>query len=389
MFEDLIRFIRLWYGTDEDIPLHAPCFGDLDRKYLLDAINSTFVSSVGKYVDRFEQDLAAYVGAKRAVAVVNGTAALQVALQLAGVKPGEEVLTQPLTFVATANAICHNNAHPVFIDVDRQTMGLSPDALRLFLEKFGEKRCDAFYNRASNRRFAAIVPMHTFGHACRMKELMEVADSWQIPVVEDAAEALGSYYKDRHCGTFGKLGIFSFNGNKTITCGGGGAIVTDDEGLADRVKHLTTTAKVHHPWEYVHDEIGYNFRMPNLNAALACAQLENLESFLKDKRELAQAYESFFAESSWGEFFKEPQDCQSNYWLNTVLTENCDEREALLESTNQAGVMTRPVWRLMPNLDMYRECQTDSLEVAEWLQERVVNLPSSVRSLKLEVQSPE
>ena len=383
MYEGLIQFVREWYCTDESISLHEPRFGELDRKYVLDAIDSTFVSSVGKYVDRFERDLAAYVGTKRAVAVVNGTAALQVALRFAGVEANDEVITQPLTFVATANAIAHNNAHPVFVDVDRETMGISPSALDQFLDKFGEKREKGVYNRTTSRRIAAIIPMHTFGHPCRMKESMEVADEWQIPIVEDAAEALGSYYKNRHCGTFGKLGVFSFNGNKTITCGGGGAIVTDDEELANRAKHLTTTAKIPHPWEYVHDEIGYNFRMPNLNAALACAQLEKLEGFLKDKRELAQAYESFFADSSWGKFFKEPQDCQSNYWLNTVLTGNRNEREALLKRTNEAGVMTRPVWRLMSDLDMYRDCQTDSLENARWLQERLVNLPSSVRSWKL------
>ena len=382
MFEDLIHFIRDWYQTDDFIPLHEPRFGQLDRKYVRDAIDSTFVSSVGEYVDRFERELAEYVGAKRAVATVNGTAALQVALQLVGVSAGDEVITQPLTFVATANAIVHNNAHPVFIDVDRKTMGLSPDALTTFLKEFAQKRGDGVYNRSTNRRIAAIVPMHTFGHPCRMEELMALANAWEIPVVEDAAEALGAYYNGRHCGTFGKLDVFSFNGNKIITSGGGGAIVTDDEQFAGRAKHLTTTGKVEHPWEYVHDEIGYNYRMPNLNAALACAQLEQIALFLADKRELAQAYEAFFSVDKRGEFFGEPPGCRSNYWLNTVIMVSQEERDTLLMTTHGAGVMTRPTWQLMPELDMYRNCQRGPIDNARWLQARAVNLPSSVRSSK-------
>ncbi|CAB1071663.1 Aminotransferase, DegT/DnrJ/EryC1/StrS family [Olavius algarvensis Delta 1 endosymbiont] len=386
MFDDLIQFVRRWYETDACVPLHEPRFGELDRRYVMDAIDSTFVSSVGEYVDRFEQELAWYVGAKRAVATVNGTAALQVALRLAGVTPGAEVITQPLTFVATANAIVHNHAHPVFVDVDFETMGLSPAALNAFLKQFAQKRTDGVYNRFSGRRIAAIVPMHTFGHPCRMEGLLELADGWEIPLVEDATEALGSFFKGRHCGTFGKLGVFSFNGNKTITCGGGGAIVTDDEELADHAKHLTTTAKTQHPWDYVHDEIGYNYRLPNLNAALACAQLEQADEFLSDKRELAGAFEGFFAGAGWGTFLKEPAGCRSNYWLNAVITANLALRDDLLRLTNESRVMTRPIWRLIPELDIYCHCQTGPIDNARRLQEQVVNLPSSARKKRTGMQ---
>ena len=379
MFEDIIQFIRSWYGTDDFIPLHAPLFSELDREYVIDAIDSTFVSSVGEYVNRFERELAQYVGVRRAVATVNGTAALQVALRLAGVEADTEVITQPLTFVATANAIVYNNAHPVFVDVDRETMGLSPDALAGFLKEFAEKQSGGVYNKSTGRRISAIVPVHIFGHPCKIENLVELADNWQIPVIEDSAEALGSRRNGKHCGTFAKLGIFSFNGNKTITCGGGGAIVTDDETLADKAKHLTTTAKTSHSWEYIHDQLGYNYRMPNLNAALACAQLNQLDLFLTDKRKLSKAYEAFFEEKEFGFFVSEPEECQSNYWLNTILMKSGGEKEALLKETNEAGVMTRPIWRLMPELDMYRNCQTGPLENARWLQERAVNLPSSVR----------
>jgi perosamine synthetase len=346
---------------------------------VLDAIDSTFVSSVGAYVDRFEKELAECVGAKRAVVTVNGTSALQVALRLAGVESGDEVLTQSLTFIATANSIHHCDTHPVFLDVDRDRMGLSPDAVRGFLEEFGEKRDGTVFNNSTGRRIAAILPMHTFGHPCRIEELCALAEEWGIPVVEDAAEALGSKSDGRHCGTFGTLGIYSFNGNKTITCGGGGAIVTDDEALADRAKHLTTTAKVPHRWEFVHDEIGYNYRMPNLNAALACAQLEQLDRLLADKRELASEYRSFFLDCDWADFMDEPSGCSSNFWLNAVLLRDQGARNRFLEESNKAGIMTRPVWRLMNKLEMFKDCQCGSLDNARWLEERVVNIPSSVR----------
>lgn len=380
MYSNLIKFIRDWYHTDQFIPLHEPRFKEIDREYVLDAIDSTFVSSVGEYVNRFERDLAAYMGVKRAVVTVNGTAALQVALRLAGVKGGDEVLIQPLTFVATANAIAYNNAGPVFIDVNRDTLGLCPNALEEFLDQNAEKRGESTFNKTTGKRIAAMVPMHTFGHPCKMGRLIALADQWNIAVVEDAAESLGSTILTRHCGTFGKAGILSFNGNKTITCGGGGAIITNDAALADRAKHLTTTAKVNHPWKYVHDEVGYNYRMPNLNAALACAQLEQLNGILADKRMLANAYNTFFSEIDWCDFFKEPDGCTSNYWLNAVITLNKQQRDDLLKTTNDSGIMTRPIWQLMSDLEMYKQCQKGDLKNARWFHDRIVNLPSSVRA---------
>jgi len=378
-FSEIIDFIKSLYPDENPVPLHAPRFRGNEKKYLLDAIDSTFVSSVGEYVNRFERDLAAYLSVKRAVVTVNGTAALQVALRLAGVKVGDEVITQPLTFVATANAIAYNNASPIFIDVNRDTLGLCSDALEQFLDQNAEKRGTSAFNKTTGKRIAAMVPMHTFGHPCKMDRLIDLADQWNIPVVEDAAESIGSKILTRHCGTFGKAGILSFNGNKTITCGSGGAIITNDDALADRAKHLTTTAKVNHPWEYVHDELGYNYRMPNLNAALACAQLEQLDGILSDKRELANAYNAFFSETDWCDFFKEPDGCTSNYWLNAVITHDKKQRDELLKATNDSGVMTRPIWQLMSNLEMYKNCQTGDLQNARWLQDRIVNLPSSVR----------
>ena len=379
MFDELIHFIRSWYKTDNFIPLHEPRFGKLDREYVIDAIDSTFVSSVGEYVNRFEHDLAVFVGTKRAVVTINGTAALQIALLLAGVRENDEVITQPLTFVATANAIIYNGAWPIFLDVDRDTMGLSAESLKIFLDQFAEKRKDGTYNLITGKRISAIVPMHTLGHPCRINELIQQANKWEIPIIEDSAEALGSLYQGKYCGTLGKLGVFSFNGNKTITSGGGGAIVTDDEVLADRAKHLTTTAKIPHSWEYEHDEIGYNFRLPNLNAALACAQLKNLNNLLVDKRRLANKYATYFSNVEWGEFIHEPINCRSNYWLNGVIVHDKNLRNTFLKTTNEAGVMTRPLWRLMSDLHMFKKCQTDSLENAKWLQRRVVNLPSSAR----------
>lgn len=379
MYKDLIDFIGTLYGTKAFIPLHAPTFTQKDKDYVMDAIDSTFVSSVGEYVNRFEQDLAAFTGAARAVATVNGTCALQAALKLVGVERNDEVITQPLTFAATANAIAHLGAAPVFVDVDKDTMGLSPDALETFLQANAIVKNTGAYNRHTGRRMAAIVPMHTFGHPCRIENIVAIAKTWSIPVVEDAAEAIGSWSKQTHCGLFGDLGILSFNGNKTITCGGGGAILTQDDTLADRAKHLTTTAKVPHPWEFDHDEIGYNYRLPNLNAALACSQLERLPDILREKREIAHAYQEFFASRTWGRFMTEPRDTQSNYWLCTIAMADRAARDALIEATNNAGVMTRPAWKLMPDLTMYAKCFSGPLDNARWLQDRVVNLPSSVR----------
>ncbi len=379
MFDDLIEFIRDWYQTGDFIPLHEPHFKEIDKKYVLDAIDSTFVSSVGEYVNRFEKNLASYLGADHAVVTVNGTSALQLALKLAGVCSGDEVITQPLTFVATANAIAQNNADPVFVDVNPGTLGLCPDALEKFLSQRTVKKRGKTVNKVTGKPVSAIVPMHTFGHPCEMKKIMNLAADWNIPVVEDAAEALGSSIGSKFCGTFGKMGILSFNGNKTITCGGGGAIITNDREIAIRAKHLTTTAKTDHQWKFMHDEIGYNYRMPNLNAALACAQLEQLDHILKDKRKLSIAYENFFKESQWGYFFSELKGYTSNCWLNTIMTSDKKQRDDLLKKTNEAGIMTRPAWQLMPDLRMYKNCQKGDLKNARLLVDRIVNLPSSAR----------
>ena len=380
MYYDFINFVRDWYETDQFIPLHEPRFKDIDKEYVADAIDSTFVSSVGEYVTKFENELGQYLGVKHVVAVVNGTSALQVALQVAGTKEAHEVITQPLTFVATANAIVHNNADPVFVDVNRETLGLCPDALSRFLDQNAEKRDGIAFNKETCKPISAIVPMHTFGLPCKIKEINEIADHWNIVVVEDSAEALGSKIFSKHCGTFGKIGILSFNGNKIITCGGGGVIITDDDKLAKRAKHLTTTAKVNHQWDYAHDEIGYNFRMPNLNAALACAQFTQLEGILEDKRKLADAYDLFLKDVEWCDFVKEPAGCTSNYWLNAVITSGKKERDELLKITNDSGIMTRPAWQLMSDLKMYKNCQKGELDNAQWLRGRIVNLPSSART---------
>jgi aminotransferase in exopolysaccharide biosynthesis len=311
------------------------------------------------------------------VAVVNGTNALQVALRLVGVERDCEVLTQALTFVATCNAIAYTGAEPVLLDVDRETLGLSPEALSAFLQNNAELRDEGCFNRTTGRRIAACQPMHTFGHPARIDEIAELCAEWRIPLVEDAAESLGSWYKGQHTGTFGRVGVFSFNGNKIVTTGGGGMIVSDDEELARRAKHLTTTAKVPHAYEYVHDELGFNFRMPNLNAALGCAQMDQLEGFLAAKREVMERYRAFF-DGAGVEFVTEPDGARSNYWLNAIIVESREARDAFLEATNEQGVMTRPIWRLMSELPMYADCQHDGLKVSKWLEERVVCLPSSV-----------
>jgi len=315
---------------------------------------------------------------QKAVAVVNGTAGIQVALRLVGVKSGDEVLTQALTFVATANAIAYQNATPVFLDVDLDTMGLSPKAVAKFLEEFGDLREDGCYNRKSGKKISACVPMHTFGFPVHLDELIAICNAWKIPIVEDAAESLGSEYKGKPTGSLGKVGVFSFNGNKIVTSGGGGAIVTNDISIGEKGKYLTTTAKIPHPYEYVHDEMGYNFRMPNLNAALACAQLEQLDGFLENKRKLAKEYQSFFAVNGI-KFRTETPETKANYWLVCVELENKIERDLFLETTNANRVMTRPIWQLMYRLPMYANCQRDENVNAEFLEERIVNIPSSVR----------
>lgn len=377
MFDGLIQFIRAQYGTLEPIPLHAPVFRGHERAYVVDAIDSTFVSSVGAYVDRFERAVESFTDSPRAVATVNGTAALHIALQLAGVVRGDLVVTQPLTFVATCNAITYCGAEPVFVDVDRQTLGLSPDALEAWLDENAQLSGDGICRlRHDGRIVRACLPMHTFGHPVRIDALTAVCRRWNLAMVEDAAESLGSYYKGRHTGTFGLVGTLSFNGNKVITTGGGGMVLAN-EALGARAKHLTTTAKVPHPYEYVHGEIGYNYRLPNLNAALGCAQMEQLDAFLAAKRALAQRYAVHLADSEF-QFVHEPADCRSNYWLNAVLCDNARQRDALLKATNDQGVMTRPIWVLMSHLPMYAHCRHGNLANAQWVEKRLVNLPSSV-----------
>ena len=383
MSEKLISFVRDYYQTKEFIPLHAPVFKGHELDYVVDTIKSTFVSSVGSYVDRFEQDIAVYTGSERAVATVNGTAALHIALKLAGVEAGDLVITQPLTFVATCNAIAYCNAEPVFVDVDRETLGLSASAMSTWLEQNAFVDDDGICRtKIDNRVVRACVPMHTFGHPADLDSLCQVAAKWRLVLVEDAAESLGSLYRNKHTGTFGKLGVLSFNGNKIMTTGGGGMILSDIES-GSRAKHKTTTAKQPHPYEYVHDEVGYNYRMPNLNAALGCAQLEQIESFIESKRNLAEAYATVLLGSDLC-FVTEPKQCRSNYWLNAVICEDLAHRDSLLESTNKQGVMTRPIWALMNHLGMYRNCLRGSLENSEWLEARVVNLPSSVFADSLE-----
>lgn len=377
MFDSLIEFVREQYRTNDFIPLHAPVFLGHERDYVVETIESTFVSSVGAFVDRFELDMAAYTGSPRAIATVNGTAALHAALLLAGVKPGDLVVTQSLTFVATCNAIAYCGAEPVFVDVDRHTLGLSPQALEEWLDEYARLDADGLCRlKNGGKVLRACLPMHTFGHPVELECLLAVCERWGLVVIEDAAESLGSLYKGRHTGTFGRLGTLSFNGNKIITTGGGGMILAAEE-LGARAKHLTTTAKKPHSYEYFHDELGYNYRLPNLNAALGCAQLEQLDAFISSKRELAARYAQFL-EGSELQFFHEPEGCRSNYWLNAVICESHEHRDALLKATNDRGVMTRPIWQLMNHLPLYARCLRGDLTNAEWLEARIVNLPSSV-----------
>ena len=379
MYNQITDFIHQLFGTVETVPLHAPLFIGNEKKYLEECIDTTFVSSVGKFVDRFEADMAAYTGARKAVVCVSGTNALHMAMMLAGVERDDEVLTQALTFIATCNAISYIGAHPVFIDVDMETLGLSPKAVKDWLVKNAEVKNGTCYNKHSGRRVKACVPMHTFGHPVKIDELVAVCEEWHLELVEDAAESIGSLYKGRHTGTFGKVGAISFNGNKTITTGGGGMLLFQDEELGTLAKHLTTQAKVPHRWAFVHDHIGYNYRMPNINAALGCAQLENIDRYVADKRETAAIYADFFKNIPDITFFTEPENCRSNYWLNVVMLKDKTAQQEFLEYTNDHGVMTRPVWELMNRLEMFRHCETDGLKNTEWLADRIVNIPSSVR----------
>lgn len=379
-FSEIIDFVRMQFKTNEFIPLHAPVFNGNEKKYVLETIDSTFVSSVGNFVTTFEKMMCDLTGAKYAVAVVNGTSALHMSLLLADVKRSDEVITQSLTFIATCNAISYIGAQPIFIDVDKDTLGMSPTSLLTFLEQNAKIGEDGFaYNIKTQARIKACVPMHTFGFPCRIDKIKEICDKYKIILIEDSAESIGSYYNDKHTGVFGKMGVFSFNGNKTITCGGGGAIIMNDSELAQKAKHLTTQAKVPHKWEFVHDSIGYNYRMPNLNAALACAQIEQLSSFISNKRELASRYAIFFRKQGI-EFIEEIQNSRANYWLNAILLDNKEEREHFLNYLNENNVMSRPVWELMHRLPMFSRFQRADLSNSEWISDRLVNIPSSVRS---------
>ena len=381
MYEEVISFIRQLYNTDELLPLHEPRFWGNEKKYLNDAIDSTFVSSVGAYVDRFEEDFANYIGVSKSVACVNGTAALHTALILADVYQNDEVITQPLTFVATCNAISYQKAHSVFIDVDKDTMGMSPKSLSIFLEEHAKITENGCLNKTTGRIIKAVVPMHTFGHACRIGEIATICQKWQITLIEDAAECLGSTHKGQPLGTFGDISAFSFNGNKIITTGGGGMVVAKDAALLQRAKHLTTTSRVLHPYEFNHDEIGYNYRMPNLNAALGCAQIEQMEMYMASKRTLANNYHKFFKDKK-ETFVVEPPESNSNYWLNAIILNNKSDKVSFIKATNSKGIMVRPIWTLMNKLPMFKNCQTGPLENAEWLEDRVVNIPSSVIKYK-------
>lgn len=382
-YELILRMIRGRFGAGEGdfVPLHAPTFSGNEKKYLDECIDSTFVSSVGAFVDRFERDIAEYTGARRAVVCVSGTNALHMALMLAGVERDDEVLTQSLSFIATCNAISYIGAHPVFIDVDYDTMGLSPDALREWLEKHTVKDAgNVLRNKSTGRRVKSVVPMHTFGHPCRIEEIASICDEYCLELVEDAAESIGSFYKGKHTGTFGGIGAISFNGNKTITTGGGGMLLFNDEKLADLAKHLTTQAKVPSRWEFIHDHIGYNYRMPNINAALGCAQLEEISGFLASKRKTAEIYREFFASEPGGiKFMAEPTESVSNYWLNAIAFPTREERDRFLQYSNDHGVMTRPIWELMWRLPMFEHCERDSQTNTVLLADTIVNLPSSVK----------
>ena len=376
-FKEITDFVHDLYANRDFVPLSVPLFEKKKKKYLEECIDTTFVSSVGPFVDRFEKDIASYTGAARAVVCVSGTNALHMSLLLSGVERDDEVLTQALTFIATCNAISYIGAHPVFLDVDRETLGLSPSAVRAWLENNAELREDGCYNRRTGRRVKACVPMHTFGHPVRIKELVTICEKWHIQVVEDAAESIGSLYEGQHTGTFAPIGALSFNGNKTITTGGGGMLLFQDAAVGEHAKHLTTQAKIPHRWEFRHDEVGYNYRMPNINAALGCAQLENLDRYIESKRGIAAAYARFFQDMPGVQFFTEPKGCRSNYWLNAIILEDRAARDEFLEFSNDHGVMTRPVWELMNRLPMFEHCENDGLANSIWLADRIVNIPSS------------
>jgi perosamine synthetase len=381
MLPEFVALVRGIYA-DDFIPLHRPVFSDNDKQRVADCIDSNFVSSAGKEIDTFERAIAEFTGSRFAIATVNGTAALHVALSLSNVGVGSEVITQAVSFVATANAISYCGAKPIFIDIEPETMGMSPEALEAFLHANIEIRHGQAFNKTSGAVIRACVPMHTFGHPSRIDEIDDICASYNITLVEDCAESLGSFIGDKHTGRTGKFATFSFNGNKIITTGGGGMIITDDEELARRAKHITTTAKQPHAYEYFHDEVGFNYRLPSLNAAMGVAQMENLDNFLSQKRAVAKVYRDFFA-SSPDRFRWEREGTRANFWLNCTVCENIEERNEFLKYTNEEGVMTRPMWQLLNRLPMYKSCETDALTHSNFLAERLVNIPSSVPSLEI------
>jgi hypothetical protein len=376
----IVEFVRDVYQTNEFIPLHAPTFDGNEKQYVLETIESTFVSSVGKFVDDFEHKIESYTGTTKAVATVNGTAALHAALYMAGVQCGDLVITQALTFVATCNALYHMGAEPIFVDVSPVSLGLCPKAVDAYLTEFAELTEHGCIHKQTRQPIRAVVPMHTFGHPVELDELVAVCQKWQLALVEDAAESLGSFYKGQHTGTIGDFGAVSFNGNKIITTGGGGMVLCKNAEQGARTKHVTTTAKVPHPFEFYHDEPGFNYRMPNLNAALGCAQMEVLEQYLAQKRDLAGSYQDLFRGTDF-QFVVEPEYAQSNYWLNAIICPDVETREAVLKQTNDAGVMTRPIWQLMHRLPMFANVMRGDLTQSEFIEAHLVNLPSSPVSL--------
>ena len=377
-FEAIIGQIKSMYSGQDMVPLHAPRFFGNEKRYLEECIDTTYVSYVGRFVTAFEDQVKKLLGLRNAVAIVNGTAALHMTLLSSGIGQGDEVITQALSFAATAAGIRHSGADPAFVDVDRDSLGMSPSSLDDFLTAKGERKANGLYDRENGKRIAAVIPMHTFGHPARIAEIRQVCDDHDVPLIEDAAESIGSRIGERHMGTYGKAAILSFNGNKTVTAGGGGMIVTNDDVLAERVRHISTTAKIKHRWEYFHDEVGYNLRLTNLNAAVACAQMEYLDEILKSKRLVTEEYIRFFDEKGIA-FVKERPGCHSNYWLNAIIMDNREERDAFLAYSNDNGVQTRPAWTLLNKLPPYSMSTRTDLVNAEWLEDRIVNIPSGVR----------
>lgn len=372
----IIEFIREQYKTKDSIPLHAPTFIGNEKSYVMDTIDSTFVSSVGKFVDVFEHKIESFTGSPRAVATVNGTAALHSALYMAKIEPGDLVITQALTFVATCNAIYHLGAEPIFIDISPISLSLSPDALENYLEEHAEISGADCIHKKNRKRIKAILPMHTFGHPAELDELIVICNKWNLTLIEDAAESLGSLYKGKHTGTFGEFGALSFNGNKIITTGGGGMVLCSSEETGKRLKHVTTTAKIPHPFEFYHDEPGFNYRMPNINAALGCAQMEMLINFLEKKRLLAYKYQELFSSGNI-KFVTEPKYAKSNYWLNAIICSTSEHRSEIITETNRSGIMTRPVWTLMHRLPMFKNALRGDLTYSEFIEAHLVNLPST------------